>query len=118
MKRLHRLLFVTVVTAGSFMASNIARAQVIAHPNQIKGTVEFTNVDPSVLAILNAPTDSPPGLDYGMDSLDVDAWSRPPQSPRLHAVTYVQTESRLGGGLRNHGRVGASGHGNFLRHPC
>jgi hypothetical protein len=75
--------------------SGITRAQVIAHPNQIKGTIEFTNVNPAVLAILNESTDSPPGLGYGRRQDGISADSLPPQSPTLHASTSVTCDTRL-----------------------
>lgn len=54
------LVLATLVAAGH------ASAQVIAHPNQIVGTVGFSNVNPAVLAYLNDPGDVPPGQGLGL----------------------------------------------------
>jgi hypothetical protein len=103
MKSVHSVVsvFPRLTVLAAAVAAGIAGnalAQVIAHPNQVAGEVAFTNLSPAVLAILNDPTDVPPGLGYGMEGIvEVHAFSRPPQSPQLYHLSTSSAGSRLRG---------------------
>ena len=49
----------------SLAAAAGVHGQAVSNPNQITGTIELTNTNPAVLAILNGPSDSPPGAGRG-----------------------------------------------------
>lgn len=54
-----------LLAAGIALIGSPAVAQVVANPNQIVGTVRFTNADPAVLALL----DDPDGLGFALGTV-------------------------------------------------
>jgi hypothetical protein len=73
------------VFAGSMMP---LLAQVILHPNQIQGTIRFSNVDPAILGILDAPGNQ------GFTNVSLKAVSRPPAPALVQQRLYTSTTSR------------------------
>ena len=57
----------------SLAAAAGVHGQAVSNPNQIRGTIELTNSNPAVLAILNEPVDDPPGADEGFSSGSLQA---------------------------------------------
>ena len=76
----HTILKLLVIPAVMAMAVSTAitttQAQVIFHPTTLKGTVEFNNVNPAILDLLNPPSNE------GILSLTVEASSLPPAEYR------------------------------------
>jgi len=63
------------------------------HPNQITGTIEFSNENPEILAILNAASDTPSGLDEGFNTLLLTARSIDVQPP-LESFLIAEADGR------------------------
>ncbi len=77
----------------SSLGPTVARGQAVSHPNQIVGTIEFTNTNPEILALLNTPTDVPSGADEGFYFAEIWATSID-VTPRLSANTTVIAATR------------------------
>lgn len=74
-----------LMAASSFGPS--ARGQATFTNNTISGTIRFSNVNPIILGLLNAPNDE------GMSNLYVSASSLPPES-RTASTDFLPTASR------------------------
>ena len=79
----------TIFISGSLLLTICVNAQVTNNPNTFDGVVRFSNVNPAIVSLLDAPGNE--GLDY----LYMSASSVPPAEPRGATTVISPASSRL-----------------------